>query len=86
MEDGRYDEEQQETTTEQTEITTDQNHQLLIEPADQKTLQGLARSDLSCLGDMEGKSRIPIHGPCYHGPRSLLTITGDPQEKRLKVV
>ena len=78
--------EQQGTTTEQTEITTDQNHQLLIKPADQGTLQGLARSDLTCLGDMEDQNEISIHGPCYHDPRSLLSITRDPQEMGLKVM
>ena len=49
-----------------------ENHQLLIEPTDQGTLQGLARLDPSILGDTKGRIGILAHGPSHQGPRTLL--------------
>lgn len=59
--------------------------QRLTKTDDQLTLQALTRTTPDSFGTMEGGNGISTHGPSYLGPRSLLTITDNPQESVLKV-
>ena len=64
---------------------SDMQHSL-IKPNDQATLTDQTRCDRSSGEDVEGRIRISLHGPCCHGLRILLTVTGSAQKTKAKVV
>ena len=66
-------------TLEQEKSNTQQN---LINLADQATLIDPSKRSLSSWEDMEGRIEISLHGPCCHGPRFVLTITGVHKKQR----
>ena len=68
-----------------TEATKSDMQQILINIDDQATLIDQPRRDLSPWEDVEGTIGISLHGPCCHGPRVFLTVTGDAQKTRAKV-
>ena len=76
----------QEKPTTRAEQERSNMQQSLIRPTDQATLTGQPSCDRSSGEDVEGRIGISLHGPCCHGPRILLTITGSAQKIKAKVV
>ena len=68
-----------------TDSSTEDQQSCQPPPADQHTLQLLHRTNRNIPGDTKGSFGISIHGPCFHGPRNLLTIMGRLQETVQKV-
>ena len=60
----------------ETETTNLSKYQILNSNGDQATLSSQPRSAQSTVEDVEGRFGISLHGPCCHGPRTLLTIMG----------
>ena len=60
----------------ETETTNLSKYQILNSNGDQATLSSQPRSAQSTVEDVEGRFGSSLHGPCCHGPRTLLTIMG----------